>query len=100
MPEDLRNKIIEAIAASGDENYKQLLMLLLRVEEVFIERVDTLTEQMTVPAETHKTDHDWIAAARAAQGNVRSAAWKIAVTLLEKCTLVAAGAAAARLIGG
>lgn len=100
MPEDLRQKIIEAIAASGDENYKRLLMLLLRVEEVFLERVDALTEQMTVPAETHKHDHEWIAAARAAQGNVRSAAWKITVALAEKGALVAAGALAAQYLGG
>lgn len=100
MPEDLRQKIIEAIAQSGDENYKRLLMLMLRVEEIFIERVDSLAEQMTVPAEKHAEDHRWISDARKVEGGFKSAAIKIAISVAEKGTLVAAGAIAMKLTGG
>lgn len=107
MPEDLKRAIVEAIAASGDENYKRLLMLLLRVEEVYLDRLeelkDKLTElsdQMTVPPESHAEDHRWITATRKAEGGIKAAGLKIAVSLLEKGALVAAGAAASKLIGG
>lgn len=100
MPEDLRQKIIDAIAESGDENYKRLLMLMLRVEEIFIERVDALTDQITIPAEKHAEDHRWISEARKVEGGFRSAAIKIAVSVAEKGALVAAGAIAMKLAGG
>lgn len=100
MPEDLRQKIIEAIADSDDENYKRLLMLLLRVEEIFLEKVDTLSEQMTVPAEKHAEDHRWISDARSVEGGFKSAVIKIAISITEKGALVAAGAIAMKLTGG
>lgn len=100
MPEDLRQQIIEAIAVSGDDNYKRLLMLLLRVEDIFLERVDMLADQLTVPVKQHSDDHAWIQTARNSQGDVRAAAWKIFVTLAEKGALFAAGAVAVKLMGG
>lgn len=99
MPEDLRQKIIEAIAASGDEHYKQLLLLLLRVEEIFIERVDTLAEQMTVPAQQHSEDHQWVKTARHVGGGVRSTFLRVSISVIEKGAWVAAGLVAGRLLG-
>lgn len=99
MPDDLKKAIIEAIAESGDENYKRLLMLLLRVEEMFIERVDYLAEQMTVPPQQHLEDHNWIHSARGTQGSLKAAAWRITVSVAEKVALVGAGAAVIRWLG-
>lgn len=84
MPDDLRKQIIEAIAVSGDDNYKRLLLLLLRVEEIFIEKIDTLADQMTVPVAQHGEDHAWVTAKRATETTVRSDAHKIIVSLLDK----------------
>lgn len=98
MPDDLRKQIIEAIARSGDENYKQLLMLLLRVEEVFIEKVDELADQL-VPVHQHTTDHTWISARRQAEGDVKSDARKILVSLLDKTLMLAIGALAMKIFG-
>lgn len=100
MPDDLRKAIVEAIAASGDENYKRLLLLLLRVEDVFIGRVDALAEQMTVPAHQHADDHKWIDSHRQTEGTFKAAALKIAISVAEKGSLVAAGALAGRLWAG
>lgn len=99
MPEDLRQKIIEAIAESGDENYKQLLMLMLRVEEIFLEKVDTLADQMTVPAQQHTDDHSWIKATRQVEGGIRSTALKVLVSVIEKGALVCAGVIVGRIFG-
>lgn len=96
MPEDLRQKIIEAIAASGDENYKRLLMLLLRVEEVFLERVAELTEQMTVPAQEHAEDHAYIKTVRSVGGGVKSRAVRIFDSVLDKGAWVVVGLVAAK----
>ena len=100
MPDDLRKQIIEAIAASGDENYKRLLMLLLRVEEIFLEKVDQLSDQLTVPVNQHNDDHAWVAAAREANSNVKAAGWKIFVAIVEKVSLIAAGAIVMKFTGG
>lgn len=94
MPEDLRQKIVEAIAASGDEHHKQLLLLLMRVEEIFIEKVDELAEQMTVPATTHAEDHGWIKSQREAVGFGKSVLAKVFVSVLEKAAWFALGALA------
>lgn len=110
MPEDLKRQIIEAIATADDENYKRLLMLLFRVEEVFIDRVDALAEQMaekvealanqmTVPPKEHAEDHNWVASARKTEGGVRQVVFKVFVSIVEKGSLVAAGAIAGRLMG-
>lgn len=99
MPEDLHQQIIEAIAGSGDENYKRLLLLLLRVEEIFLERIDQLSDQLTVPVEKHADDHQWIASARVVQGNASSAFWRIAGAVFEKGALIAAGVVAAKIFG-
>ena len=99
MPDDLRKAIVEAISQSGDDNYKRLLLLLLRVEEVFIEKIDELSDQMTVPAKKHADHHAWIEQHQASEGTIKSAFWKIAVSLLEKGALVAAGALVAKLMG-
>lgn len=99
MPEDLKRAIVEAIAASGDDNYKRLLMLLLRVEEMFIERVDALAEQMTVPADRHAEDHRWITAARQAEGGVRSVAARVAISVIEKGALIGAGVLVSKFTG-
>lgn len=99
MPEDLKKAIVEAIAASGDENYKKLLLLLMRVEDVFLERVDALAEQLTVPADQHAEDHTWITQTRRAEGNAKGLVLKIAGSILEKGALVAAGAVAAKFMG-
>jgi hypothetical protein len=100
MPDDLRKQIIEAIAASGDENYKRLLLLLLRVEEIFLDRVDELTNQLTVPVQEHSDDHAWVKSSRAAGSKVSAAGWKILISIVEKGALVAAGAIALKLTGG
>lgn len=84
MPDDLRKQIIEAIAVSGDDNYKRLLLLLLRVEEIFIEKIDTLADQMTVPVVQHGEDHQWVADKRSTESAVKSDAHKIIVSLLDK----------------
>lgn len=99
MPDDLRKQIIEAIAASSDENFKRMMMLLLRVEEIFIERVDSLAEQMTVPALQHTEDHKWISSNRTAEGNVKAAIWKVVISFAEKSALIAAGIIAGKLLG-
>lgn len=96
MPDDLKRAIVEAIASSGDENYKRLLMLLLRVEDVFIERVDQLAEQMTVPAQQHADDHDWISNKRTTETSVKSDAHKIIVSVLDKAIYAGLGILAAR----
>lgn len=100
MPEALHNEIIAAIAASGDENYKRLLLLLLRVEDAFFERIDALSEQLTVPVKLHADDHAWIEAARSSEGNVKAAAWKIVVGVTEKGAWLAVGAVAMKFTGG
>lgn len=100
MSEELRDAIIQAIAASGDEQYKRLLLLLLRVEDVFIGRLEDLLAQMTVPAGQHTDDHHWIAEARAVQRGAKSTALRIAYAIAEKGALVAAGVVAAKLYGG
>jgi hypothetical protein len=99
VPEDLRKQIIEAIAKSGDENYKNLLMLLLRVEEIFLERVDQLSDQLTVPVKLHAEDHAWIAEARKVQGDAKSVFLRLSYSVMEKGIWVAAGVAAARILG-
>jgi len=91
MPDDLKKAIIEAIAASGDENYKRLLLLLLRVEEVFLEKVDSLADQLTVPVQQHADDHRWITTARQVEGGAKAAAGKVVTSLAEKGALLAAG---------
>ena len=100
MPDDLRKQIIEAIAASGDENYKRLLMLLLRVEEIFLERVDQLSEQLTVPVIQHNEDHLWITAHRATEGTIKAGAWKVALAVIEKGALIGSGVIAGKFFGG
>ena len=100
MPDDLRSAIVAAIAAESDQRTKQLLMLMLRVEEVFIEKIDMLSTQLTVPSDKHADDHVWIDAHRAGEGNIKAALWKITVGLMEKGALVAAGALAAKVMSG
>ena len=100
MPDDLKKAIIEAIAASGDENYKRLLLLLLRVEEMFLEKVDSLADQLTVPVQQHAEDHQWIASTRETEGGVKDAALKVAFSVVEKGGLVGAGWIVSRLFGG
>lgn len=100
MPDDLRKQIIEAIAASGDENYKRLLLLLLRVEEIFLEKVGEIADQMTVPPQQHTDDHDWISTHRRIGDKTSDAAWKILIAIVEKAALVSAGAIAIKLTGG
>lgn len=99
MPSDLRNAIIAAIAGEADPNTKRILMLMLRVEEIFIAKIDALSEQLTVPADQHAEDHRWIMSHRKGEGSLKAAVWKITVGLIEKGTLVAAGALASRLMG-
>ena len=99
MPEELRQKIIEAIAASGDENYKRMMMLLLRVEESFFERVDHLAEQMTVPAHQHTEDHDWIKSARRAGRGVQHTAFRMIVGGAERGGWIVATLVAAKWFG-
>lgn len=96
MPEDLRQEIIKAIAASGDENYKRLLMLLLRVEEVFLERIAELADQMTVPAQEHADDHSWVKSARNVGGGVKTRAVRIFDSVLDKGAWVVVGLVAAK----
>jgi len=91
MPDDLRKQIIEAIAASGDENYKRLLMLLLRVEEIFLEKVSELSDQLTVPVKQHADDHEWISDRRKTETTVKTDAHKILVSVLEKAIYAGLG---------
>ena len=100
MPEDLRQKIIEAIAANGDDNFKKLALLLLRVEEVFLDEVKTLSEQMTVPAAQHSQDHAWVKAARHAGREVQVTGGRMVIYVLERGAWVAATAVAIHLFGG
>lgn len=90
MPDDLKKSIIEAIAASDDENFKKLLMLLLRVEDMFLDRVTELADQMTVPAKTHAADHKWIADVRETRGSIKSVAARLAYSVVEKIALIVA----------
>ncbi len=100
MPEDLRQKIIEAIAANGDDNFKKLALLLLRVEEVFLDEVKNLTEQMTVPGVQHAKDHAWVKAARDAGRDVRFTTGRMVIYVLERGAWVAATTLAIKLFGG
>lgn len=99
MPEDLRQKIIEAIAKSAREDFKEVMMLLLRVEEIFIERVDLLAAQMTVPAQQHTEDHEWVQGARRAGRNMRLTASRAAFHIGERLVWVILGVLALKLFG-
>lgn len=100
MPDDLHQALIDALAAAGDENFKRLLLLMIRLETVFIERVDMLAEQMTVPAAQHADDHGWIASVRRAEGGVKTVLWKVLMSVAEKGGLVVAGVLAGKFVGG
>lgn len=95
MPEDLRNKILQAIAESDNDEYRAMLLLLMQAADA----VEALAEQMTVPAQQHADDHRWISDARVSQGNVKTIVWRVAGAVVEKGTLVAIGAMGFRLFG-
>jgi len=91
MPDDLKQQILAAIADCSDEKLRKVLLILARVEDLFLERLDALQAQLTVPAKEHADDHRWVAAARKTQGHVRSGLWHFVLAAAEKLALVGAG---------
>jgi len=97
MSEDLRTQIIEAIAGSGDDKYKQLLLLILKLESSVLMQLSDIQTRLNILPTDHKEDHEWVRTARSASSTAKSTMARLVFSLVEKVMLLAVGALLAKL---
>lgn len=88
MPTDLKEQILQAITNSHDKNDQALLMLMFSLTEHVIGRIEEVADQLTIPADKHNKDHEWIDEHRGGEQGIKSAAGKIVLNVMDRAVWV------------
>lgn len=99
MPEALRQALLTAIAKSTNDDQKLVLLLLFQLQEVMMDKLEMLSQQLTVPTEEHTEDHKWVKSMRENEADVKNSMRKTVFALFERLLWVAGAFLLARVTG-